>query len=225
MITGGAGFIGSHLCDSLLNEHHEIIIVTRNSKNKENINNILSKIIIENVDVTNFQGLEDVIIKHHPDIIFHLAGNTSHKQSFDTPIYDVDINSKSTLVILETIRKLGLKCKFILGSTFIVIGKNASLPIDENTPCNPSTIYGANRLLSEHYCKIYNNVYDIDTIIFRITNSFGPREQYETPTKNALNHMIYRAFKNQDVSIFNEGKFFRDIIYVSVVINGLNIIL
>jgi UDP-glucose 4-epimerase len=225
MITGGAGFIGSHLCDSLLNEHHEIIIVTRNSKNKENINNILSKIIIENVDVTNFQGLEDVIIKHHPDIIFHLAGNTSHKQSFDTPIYDVDINSKSTLVILETIRKLGLKCKFILGSTFIVIGKNASLPIDENTPCNPSTIYGANRLLSEHYCKIYNNVYDIDTIIFRITNSFGPREQYETPTKNALNYMIYRAFKNQDVSIFNEGKFFRDIIYVSDVINGLNIIM
>ena len=225
MITGGAGFIGSHLCDTFLKENHEIIIISRNNKKKENIKNILSKITIENIDVTNFHDLENIIIKYNPDVIFHLAGNSSHKLSFDEPLYDVEVNSKSTLVILETIRKFDLKCRFILGSTFIVIGKNASLPINEETPCNPTTIYGAHRLLSEHYCKIYHNVYGVDAIIFRITNSFGPKEQYETSTKNALNYMIYQAYKNKDVSIFNEGKFFRDIIFVSDVINAINVIM
>ncbi len=225
MITGGSGFIGSHLCESLLPDKHEIVILVRNEKKQKNVEHLLNKITIENVDVTDKNRLEEIIDKHQPDVIFHLAGNTSHKHSFDDPLYDIDVNSKSTLIILEMIRKLGIKCRFILGSTFIVIGKNAKLPINEETNCNPSTIYGANRLLSEIYCKIYNNVYGIDTIVFRITNSYGPKEQFETPTKNALNYLIYQAYKGKEISIFNKGEFFRDIIYVSDVIEGLKIIM
>ena len=96
--------------------------------------------------------------------------------------------------MLEKIRKLKLSCKFILGSTFIVIGKPKKLPVNENTPCNPTTIYGTNRLASEHLCKIYHQVYDIDTNIFRITNSYGPREQTK-PNKNAVNFLIHQASK------------------------------
>jgi len=225
LITGGAGFIGSHLCDFLLTENHDIIVISNSVTKKENIKNILSKIVVENIDVTNSEDLENTIKKHSPNVIFHLAGNTSHKQSFDDPVYDVEVNSKSTLTILETIRKYDLKCKFILGSTFIVVGQNALLPISEDTPSNPTTIYGAHRLLSEHYCKIYQNIYNLETIIFRITNSYGPREQYKTPNKNAINFMIYKAYQNEEVSIFNEGKFFKDIIFVSDVISALNVIM
>jgi nucleoside-diphosphate-sugar epimerase len=153
-------------------------------------------------------------------VIFHLAGQTSHRQSFENPIYDVDSNAKSTLVILEKIRQMKLDCRFILGSTFIVIGKPIKLPVNEESQCNPTTIYGTNRLSSEHYCKIYNNVYGLDTVSFRITNSFGPREQ-TIKDKNAINFLIHQAFSGQDITIFNEGKFFRDLIYISDVVSGL----
>ena len=90
---------------------------------------------------------------------------------------------------------------------------------------NPSTVYGINRLSSEYLCKVYHNVYDIDAISFRITNAFGPREQYLTPTKNALNYLIYQAYKGKDVTIYDEGKFFRDIIFVNDVISGIQTIM
>ncbi len=225
LITGGSGFIGSHLCDFLISEHHDVVIAVKSENKNNNIKNISSRISIIKADVSNYDEIKDCILNIKPDVIFHLAGETSHKKSFEFPFNDIKSNSISTLNILEILKQYDLKCKFILGSTFIVIGKNAKLPINEDTPCNPSTIYGAHRLLSEHYCKIYHNVYGLDTIIFRITNCFGPREQYEFPNKNALNYMIFKAYKNQEVSIFNEGKFFRDVIYVSDVINALNIIM
>ena len=174
MITGGSGFVGSHLTDVLLKDGHNIIVLTRNNNKNENIVHNLNKIKLEYVDVTNFTDLENSIEKNKPDVIFHLAGETSHKRSFDNPLYDVDANTKSTLCILEKIKNLNLRCKFILGSTFIVIGKPEKLPINEETPCKPTTIYGANKLVSEIYCKIYHNVYNLDTNVFRITNSFGP---------------------------------------------------
>ena len=156
-------------------------------------------------------------------LLFSLrAGVASHQKSFENPMYDIDVNAKSTLCILETLRKLDLKCRFILGSTFIVIGKPENLPINEITPCNPTTIYGVNRLASEHYCKIFSNLYGIDTVIFRITNSFGPLEQYLTPKKNAVNYLIYQAYKGNEISIYNQGNFFRDLIFISDVVTALN---
>jgi len=225
MITGGSGFVGSHLCDELIKDGHDVIVLVRNDAKRQNIEHILGKIKLEYVDMTRFADLENSIEKNKPDIIFHLAGETSHKKSFENPMYDVDVNTKATLCILEKIRNLNLKCRFILGSTFIVIGRSETLPIDEQTPCNPTTIYGVNRLASEYYCKIYHTVHGIDTASFRITNSFGPREQYETPTKNAINYLIYKAFKKEEVTIYNKGEFFRDLIYISDVISGLKTIM
>ena len=224
LITGGTGFVGSNLTNSLVTEDHEIVLLIRNKNKLDNIK-MTDRINIDYVDVTNFSELSNSILLHKPNVIFHLAGETSHKQSFENPMYDVDVNTKSTLSILETIRNNNLSCKFILGSTFIVIGKPTQLPINENSICNPTTIYGSNRLTSEHYCKIYHNLFNIDTMIFRITNSFGPLEQYRTSTKNALNFLIYQAYKGQEISIYNKGQFFRDVIYISDVISALKILM
>jgi UDP-glucose 4-epimerase len=225
LITGGAGFVGSHLCDSLLSQEHEIVVFTRNSNSSPNLNHISQKINIQNVDVTNSLELETKILEIKPEIIFHLAGQTSHKQSFENPSYDLDVNAKSTLTILQTLHKSKINCKFILGSTFVVIGRPKSLPVNEDSVCNPTSIYGVNRLTSEYYCKIFHEIYGIDTIVFRITNSFGPREQYLTSTKNALNFLIYQSFKGNEITIYNEGKFFRDVIFIDDVISGLNTIM
>lgn len=223
LITGGFGFIGSHLSESLVKKH-QIILLSRSKKKWKNIEKISKELKIEYIDITNFKKLENCLQKHMPDMIIHLAGETSHSRSFENPLHDVDANTKSTISILEFIRKFNPKCKFILGSTFIVIGKPKKLPINEESPCSPTTVYGTNRLSSETFCKIYHNVYGLKTIIFRITNSFGPREQI-IPNKNAVNYLIYRAFCNKEITIFNEGKFFRDLIYITDVINAIRIIM
>ena len=224
LVTGGLGFIGSHLVDSLVKKNHKIKILTKTLSKKKNIKKSANKIQIEKVDLTNFQRLGKIIEKFRPDVIIHLAGNASHSKSFEKPLKDVDSNSKTTLFMLEKIRKLGLSCKFVLGSTFIVIGKPTKLPVTESTPCNPTTIYGTNKLASEHFCKIYHDVYGLDTVIFRITNSYGPREQVIS-TKNAINFLIYEASNRKEISIYNKGKFFRDFIYIDDVVSGINVIL
>ena len=212
LITGGFGFIGSHLSESLV-KNHQIILLSRSKRKWKNIEKIAKEVKIEYIDVTNFKKLEHCLKKHMPDIIIHLAGETSHSRSFENPLNDVDTNTKSTISILEFIRKYNPKCKFILGSTFIVVGKPKKLPVTEQSSCSPTTVYGTNRLSSETFCKIYHNVYGLKTIVFRITNSFGPREQI-IPNKNAINYLIYRAFCKKEITIFNEGKFFRDLIIV-----------
>jgi len=218
MITGGAGFIGSHLCDKLLQLDHKIIVLTKNTKH--NISHILNKIKLEQADITNFPKVGHILEKHRPDVLIHLAGQTSHSKSFENPLYDIEVNAKATLFILEKIRKIGLSCKFVLGSTFIVIGKPVKLPLNEDSYSNPTTIYGVNRLSSEYFCKLYHQVYGLDTTIFRLTNSFGPREQI-IPNKNAINYLIYSAFKGKEVTIYNKGRFYRDIIYISDVVSAI----
>ena len=221
--TGGLGFIGSHLVDSLSKKSYKIKILTKTLAKKDNITNS-HNVKIEKIDLVNFKRLGQIMEKFKPDIIIHLAGNTSHSKSFEEPLEDIESNAKTTLFMLEKIRELGLSCKFVLGSTFIVIGRPKKLPVTENTPCNPTTIYGTNRLASEHYCKIYHDVYGIDTVVFRITNSFGPREQI-IPSKNAVNYLIHSAFKGNTVTIYNRGKFFRDLIYISDVVSGIKTIM
>ena len=223
LITGGLGFIGSHLTENLEKEGHQLVILTKSFAKRKNLKKS-SKIKIEKIDVTNLKKLGESIDRHKPQLIIHLAGQTSHSKSFENPIKDIDSNSKSTLFILEKIRQMKNPSSFILGSTFIVIGKPSKLPVNENTPCDPTTIYGTNRLSSEFFCKIYHNLYGLDTKIFRVTNSFGPREQI-IPNKNAVNYLISQAYKGEKITIFNEGKFFRDLIYISDVISGIQTII
>ena len=224
MLTGGAGFIGSHLCDEFVATNNQVIVLTRNTTLLDRILHLKDQIILERADVTDYDELGRIIEKHQPEVIIHLAGETSHSKSFENPLYDLDVNTKSTLYILEKIKQLNLKCRFILGSTFIVIGRPQELPVTEQSVCNPTTIYGANRLASEVYCKIYHNVYGIDAITFRITNSFGPREQF-IPSKNAINFLIHKAFKKELIPIFDKGNFFKDVVYVSDVVSAISTIM
>jgi len=224
MITGGLGFIGSHLAESLLADNHKIILITKSLLKKNNVVLFKKMVKIEKINVKNILKIEKIILKQRPDVIFHLAGQTSHSKSFVNPLGDVDSDIKATLGILEIIRKNKLKCKFILGSTFVTVGKPEKLPVTENSTCHPTTLYGANKLLEEHYCKIYHNLYGLNTLIFRVTNAYGPREQV-IPSKNAVNFLIFTSYTKQKILLYNQGKFFRDLIYISDVINGLKTIM
>jgi UDP-glucose 4-epimerase len=214
------GFVGSHLSETLVTLGNDVVVVSRSERKIRNIASILDKVKIELGDITKFEWLETTILKHQPDVIFHLAGQLTHYESFEKPLYDIDVNSKTTITILETIRKMEKTCRLILGSTFWVVGKPKSLPMNEETPCDPLNIYAADRLASEHYCRIYNRVYDLDTVVMRLTNTFGPREQYDNPRKAALNFLLYKGFRGEEVPIYDEGKFFRDYIYISDIVSA-----
>ena len=134
LITGGLGFIGSHLAESLVKNNHDIKILTKTLSKKSNVKILNKKINIQTINVTNFRKLGQCIEQFKPNIIIHLAGNTSHSKSFEEPLQDVDSNAKATLFMLEKIREMKLSCRFILGSTFIVIGRPQKLPVDERTP-------------------------------------------------------------------------------------------
>ena len=113
MITGGLGFIGSHLVDTLTKSNHEIIILTKSLSKKNNLKLDLkkNKITIKKLNIENFKKFSEIIIKYNPDVLFHLAGETSHSNSFLDPMNDVDLNIKSTICALETIRKNKIKCQ------------------------------------------------------------------------------------------------------------------
>lgn len=219
------GFVGSHLSEEFVNTGHSVVIASRSKKKIRNIANIIDHVKIEYGDITDYKWLETIILKHKPDVIFHLAGQLTHYEAFENPLYDVDVNSKTTLVILETLRKMEKPCRLILGSTFWVVGKPKTLPINEETPCNPLNLYAADRLASEHYCRIYNRVYGLDALVMRLTNTFGPREQYNNPRKAALNYLLYKGFKGETVPIYDEGKFFRDYIYISDIVSAAKAIM
>ena len=224
LILGGLGFIGSYLTESLVKKHHNVKIITKTMTKINHINNIKNKVTIEKFSISNQKKLSEVMRKFKPDVIVHLAGNTSHSKSFDNPLKDINTNAKSTLFILEKIRAMNLNCKFILGSTFVVVGKPLKLPVNEETSCNPTTIYGVNKLSSESFCKIYQQVYGLKTNIFRITNSYGPREQIISK-KNAVNFLINQAFIGKKIQIYNKGDYYRDFIYIDDVISGINTII
>lgn len=225
LITGGLGFIGSNLGEHLVKKDYQIILISRSDSKLQNIASIMDKVKLEYGDATNFSWLREIILKHQPDVIFHLAGQLTSYESFEKPLYDIDVNSKSTIALLEAIRRLKKPCRFILGSTFWVVGRPKSLPINEETPCHPLNIYAADRLASEHYCKIYNIVYSLDTLVMRLTNTFGIKEQYDNPRKAALNYLIYRGYKGQPITIYDEGNFFRDYIYISDLVSAAETIM
>mgnify|MGYP001342873323 CR=1 FL=1 len=204
---------------------YHVTLLSRSNKKLQNILSISTKVDLEIVDVTNFQQLEKIILKHQPDIIFHLAGQLTSYESFENPLYDVDVNSKSTIMLLEIIKKMSKHCRFILGSTFWVVGNPNSLPVNEETCCNPLNIYAANRLASEHYCNMYHKVFGLDTLVMRLTNTFGIKEVYTDPRKAALNYLIYKGYQGKDITIYDKGKFFRDYIYISDVVTAAETIM
>lgn len=225
LITGGLGFIGSSLAESLVKNGYSVLLVARNREKLRNIEGFQGKVGVAYGDVTAYGWMQELILQTKPEAIFHLAGQVTSYESFENPFYDVDVNTKSTLAILEAMRHLRKPCRFILGSTLWVIGKPEKLPVNENTPCNPRNNYGADRLTSEHYCKIYHDVYDLDTVVMRLSNTYGVREQFNNPKKAALNYLLYKGYKGEPITIYSGGSVCRDYVYVSDVVSAAETLL
>jgi len=225
LITGGLGFLGSNLAEALVHQGQQVLLVSKSNRKLKNVDGFKDKVGIAYGDMSDVEWVQQLIRECQPNVVFHFAGQVTSYESFENPFYDVDINAKSTLAILEAMRELKKPCRFILGSTLWVVGHPEKLPINEKTPCWPRNVYGIDRLASEHYCRVYHDVYDLDTVIMRMSNTFGIREQYDNVKKAALNYLLYKGYKGEPITLYSKGQVSRDYIYISDVVSAAEAIM
>jgi len=176
LVTGGAGFIGSHLIESLLKQGYDIIVIDNFSTGKkENLEQIKDRVKIIEGDLRDLNFvLENV---KHVDLVFHLAANYSVKLSSEDPIFDFNSNALTTLHILEAMRKNDIKT-IVFTSSSTVYGESEKLPIPEDTELKPINNYGASKVCAESYIHSFSKLYGINGLCLRYANIIGPRSDH-----------------------------------------------
>ncbi len=170
-------------------------------------------------DVRNTEMLASII--GSADIIFHLAGQVSYIDSLSMPYEDLDLNAKSTLILLEVCRKTGRKPKIIFSSSRMVYGRAAQTLITEKASTNPLSLYGIHKLTSEKYLLMYYKDFDIPCVITRLTNPYGPHQQIKHSKYSLVGWFIRQAIEGKEIKIFGNGTQLRDYIYVSDIVDAM----
>ena len=215
LVTGGAGFIGSHLTDRLVEEGHKVIITDDLSKGR--IENINAKADFEKVDVTSKKFL-DLMKKIKPDAVFHLAAQSGIGQSLKDPQKDIAVNFLATQTLLEQAKVLRLK-KIVFASSAAVYAESKKLPLDEENIKEPISLYGVSKLLSEYLLQNYHKIHGLPYTSLRFANVYGPRQD-SSGEGGVVAIFTDKILKNDQVTIFGNGTQTRDFIYVSDVVDA-----
>ncbi len=176
LVTGGAGFIGSHVVDLLVSKGHEVVILDNLSSGiRENIN---SKAKFYEEDLKNYKNIEAIFENEKFNIVFHLAAQIDVRKSVEDPIEDAKINVIGSLNLINLCQKYGVG-HFIFSSTGgAIYGNKASLPTNEDAEKNPLSPYGCAKLSVEKYLNFYSEVHGLKSSILRYSNVYGPRQNY-----------------------------------------------
>ncbi|MBM4311225.1 MAG: NAD-dependent epimerase/dehydratase family protein [Deltaproteobacteria bacterium] len=227
LITGGAGFIGSHLVEACLERGHQVIVLDDLSTGKkENLPAGRTGLHFVEGDITDQQILNQIVRTHADiDYVFHLAALVSVPQAMAEPARAHAINFDGTLLLLETFRGRTLK-KFVFASSSAVYGDTKTVPVHEAAPTQPISTYGADKLMAEHYLRIYNDSFSLPSIACRFFNVFGERQDPSSPYSGVISIFFDRATACKNGSrdpliIYGDGQQTRDFIYVKDVVNAL----
>jgi len=223
LITGGLGFIGSHLARHLVNEGSKVTLVDslipQYGGNQFNIQDIRDKLNVNISDVRDPHAIAYLV--KGQDFLFNLAGQTSHMDSMQDPRTDLDINAAAQLSILEACRQHNTDIKLIFASTRQLYGKPDYLPVDERHPIRPVDVNGINKLAGEWYHLLYNNVYGIRACALRLTNTYGPGMRVKDARQTFLGIWVRNLIEGKPVLIFGDGAQLRDFNYVDDVVEAL----
>jgi len=223
MVTGGAGFIGSHLVDKLLDENHEVTIYDNFSTGKlENIrgNSTRSnyKLKIIEGDIREHSMLSEAM--KGIDGVFHLAALVSVPQSIIEPDVSFDINSKGTQLVFDSARKLGVS-RVVVASSAAVYGNCENLPLKESEITFPSSPYGLDKLFAEQMGNLYSTLFNLDVTCLRFFNVFGSRQPPNSPYSGVVSKFAEKTALGLSPIIYGSGNQTRDFIYVKDVVNAL----
>jgi len=220
IVTGGAGFVGSHLCERLLKEGNKVICVDNFYNSKyPNIHNCLQNKNYKFVSLdVNHNYLEQKLNFNDCDSIVHLAANIHVDKSIINPVQTYDTNLYSTLKLLEIVRKYDIN-RFILASSSEVYGTAQYKPIDEKHPLSAPHPYGASKIAADRLCNSYIETYGINIGISRCFNIFGPRQKGDV-LGSFIPMTINKILKNKSPVIYGKGEQSRDYIFIDDVVES-----
>ena len=220
VVTGGAGFVGSHLTEALLKRGCEVTILDNLSNGFiENISHLLNcgnKVNFIQGDVRDTEVCMKAV--EGAEVVFHEAAQINPVVAVENPFYDFEINARGTLNMLDAAREKDVK-KFIFASTNVYANPKY-LPIDENHPIDLLSPYAASKFCGEGYCIVYNNTYGLKTVRLRYTNIYGPRQRSTKNESGVITIFMERVLKGMCPVIFGDGEQTRDFIYVSDVVQA-----
>lgn len=219
-VTGGAGFIGSNLCDRLIKDGHYVVSLDNYSTGrKENISHLLSNKNFREVrgDIMDKEKLENVLKEDGIDLVYHYAAVVGVKRTLEKPKEVLDVNIKGTENVLEAALNSGCR-KVVNISSSEVYGDPVEVPEKEDSPKNIELPYAISKLVGEKYAEIYQNYYGLKTTSLRLFNVYGPR-QASTPYGFVVGIFIDRVLRNKAPIIFGDGFATRDFTYIEDNVN------
>jgi UDP-glucose 4-epimerase len=218
LVTGGAGFIGSHLAERLLREGHSVAIFDDfSSGRRENLTHIASSVEIIRGDIRDSARLSEAV--RDRDVVFHEAAIVSVPYSVEHPLETQAVNILGTLQVLEAVRRTKVR-RVVFASSAAVYGDEPTLPKVETMLPLPITPYGVEKVSAEHYLRAYHAMCGVETVALRYFNVFGPRQDPTSPYSGVITVFVNRALRGQALTIFGDGTASRDFVYVSDVVDA-----
>jgi nucleoside-diphosphate-sugar epimerase len=218
LVTGGAGFIGSHLVDALLSEGCQVTVIDDLSTGRLcNLEHIKERIMFYQGDIRD----QEILFKaaRGCDVIFHQAAEVSVPRTVDNPVDSAMINQMGTLFVLEAARKSHVR-RVVLASSCAVYGDDPVLPKNENMNPKPQSPYAVQKLFGEFYGRLYHELYGLETVCLRYFNVYGPRQDPSSPYSGVISIFMNRACSKEAPVIYGDGNQYRDFIFVRDVVKA-----
>jgi len=220
LVTGGAGFIGSHLAERIIDMGHEVIIIDNESTGL--YENIPSKAVYIRGDVRDLDDLEQAFA-HNLDVVFHIAGQASTIRSFNDPLGDLDVNVVGTINVVQKCLEHRVP-RLLYASSMTAYGHPSELPIHEEMACCPVSYYGVTKYAAERYVHATALRNDLDfpfhVTSFRMFNVYGERQRIDNPYQGVMGIFIGNVIRNEPIIIHGNGEQSRDFIYISDVVDA-----
>jgi UDP-glucose 4-epimerase len=224
LVTGGAGFIGSHLVDALLERGEEVVVLDDLSTGRrENLTAALRRgaELVEG-SVTDAETVSGLVEGRRPAAVYHLAAQIDVRVSVSDPVFDLGVNVGGTINLLEAARAAGVG-RFVLASTGGAIygeGSNRDLPLDETAECLPDAPYGQSKYSAEGYLSLYQRLHGLSTVALRLGNVYGPRQD---PLGEAGVVAIFcgALFAGRTPKVFGDGEQTRDYVFVADIVEAM----
>ncbi|ELZ51127.1 NAD-dependent epimerase/dehydratase [Halorubrum coriense DSM 10284] len=212
LVTGGAGFIGSHLADRLVNDCTVTVYDDLSTGSRDNVPEDAAFI---HADIRDAETLRDAV--NDADVVFHEAAQVSVQRSVDDPQASHEVNIDPLLTILEAVR--GTDTRVVFASSAAIYGHPHSLPIDEHHPKTPTSPYGLEKLTADHYCRLYHERYGVDAVALRYFNAYGPRQQGGNYS-GVIGIFRDQARAGDDLTVEGDGTQTRDFVHVNDIVEA-----